>query len=199
MNQEEVTYSQEVTKALNIAQKIGRENLNASYTGAHLLKAMLNRDLSLLKQLENLGVDVYYLEEWAEVRIEELPKSPNKYSCEPDEIIDEIFAEADSVRELLEEEEISLFAVMVLADTVQYKETDYQFIRRLAIRHGEFFYYNGQQLTFGTGVQGNDEEMSEKVNMDYFSVRINELPHFAKNDVKLLYKKIRENFLTLSL
>lgn len=113
MNQEEVTYSQEVTKALNIAQKIGRENLNASYTGAHLLKAMLNRDLSLLKQLENLGVDVYYLEEWAEVRIEELPKSPNKYSCEPDEIIDEIFAEADSVRELLEEEEISLFAVMV--------------------------------------------------------------------------------------
>lgn len=37
--------------------------------------------------------------------------------------------------------------------TVQYKETDYQFIRRLAIRYGEFFYYNGQQLTFGTGVQ----------------------------------------------
>lgn len=72
---------------------------------------MLNRDLSLLKQLESLGVDVLYLEEWAEVRIEELPKSPNRYSCEPDEIIDEIFAEADAVRELLAEEEI--FAVMV--------------------------------------------------------------------------------------
>jgi ATP-dependent Clp protease ATP-binding subunit ClpB len=110
---EEVTYSAEVTKALNIAQKIGRENLNAHYTGAHLLKAMLNRDLSLLKQLEAQGVDVFYLEEWAEVRIEELPKSPNRYSCEPDEIIDEIFAEADAVRELLAEEEISLFAVMV--------------------------------------------------------------------------------------
>ena len=113
MNQEEVTYNQEVTKAINIAQKIGRENLNAYYTGAHLIKAMLNRDLSLQKHLEALGVDVFYLEEWAEVRIEELPKSPNKYSCEPDEIIDEIFAEADSVRELLAEEEISLFAVMV--------------------------------------------------------------------------------------
>jgi len=113
MNQEEVTYNQEVTKAINIAQKIGRENLNAYYTGAHLIKAMLTRDLSLQKHLEALGVDVFYLEEWAEVRIEELPKSPNKYSCEPDEIIDEIFAEADSVRELLAEEEISLFAVMV--------------------------------------------------------------------------------------
>ncbi|MDF2552633.1 MAG: type secretion system ATPase ClpV [Chryseobacterium sp.] len=113
MNQEEVTYNQEVTKAINIAQKIGRENLNPHYTGAHLIKAMLTRDLSLQKHLEALGVDVFYLEEWAEVRIEELPKSPNKYSCEPDEIIDEIFAEADSVRELLGEEEISLFAAMV--------------------------------------------------------------------------------------
>lgn len=110
---EEVTYSQEVAKALNIAQKIGRENLNAFYTGGHILKAMLNRDLSLLKKLEAMGVDVFYLEEWAEVRIEELPKSPNKFSCEPDEIIDEIFAEADSVRELMGEEEISLFSVMV--------------------------------------------------------------------------------------
>ena len=112
MNQEEITYSQEVTKALNIAQKIGRENLNANYAGAHLLKAMLNRDLSLLKHLENLGVDVFYLEEWAEVRIEESPKSPNRYLCEPDEVIDEIFAEADQIRELLDEQEISLFAVM---------------------------------------------------------------------------------------
>ena len=37
--------------------------------------------------------------------------------------------------------------------TVQYKESDYQFIQRLAKRHGEFFYYNGEQTIFGTGVQ----------------------------------------------
>jgi Rhs element Vgr protein len=37
--------------------------------------------------------------------------------------------------------------------TVQYKESDYQFIKRLAIRHGEFFYYNGEKLIFGNGVQ----------------------------------------------
>lgn len=117
MKEQEVTYSQEVTKALNIAQKIGRENLNAYYTGAHLLKAMLTRDLSLLKQLEALGVDVFYLEEWAEVRIEEQPKSPNKYACDPDEIIDEIFAEADAVREIISEEEVSLFAIMVAIST----------------------------------------------------------------------------------
>lgn len=37
--------------------------------------------------------------------------------------------------------------------TVQFKESDYQFIKRLAIRHGEFFYYNGEKLIFGNSVQ----------------------------------------------
>ncbi|KQT24188.1 hypothetical protein ASG22_09235 [Chryseobacterium sp. Leaf405] len=37
--------------------------------------------------------------------------------------------------------------------TVQYKETDYEFIKRLAILHGEYFYYNGESLVFGNKVQ----------------------------------------------
>ena len=76
-------YTQEVQKALQIAQKIGKEHIHAHYSGAHLLEAMLNRDLSLHKALEAKGIDVFYLEEWAEVRLEELPKSTHTYSCEP--------------------------------------------------------------------------------------------------------------------
>jgi len=37
--------------------------------------------------------------------------------------------------------------------TVQYAESDYNFIRRLARRYGEFFYYNGEELIFGTSTQ----------------------------------------------
>lgn len=37
--------------------------------------------------------------------------------------------------------------------TVQYKESDYQFIKRLAHRYGEYFYYDGQSLIFGNKVQ----------------------------------------------
>ncbi|MCU7619281.1 type VI secretion system tip protein VgrG [Chryseobacterium sp. PBS4-4] len=37
--------------------------------------------------------------------------------------------------------------------TVQYKESDYQFIKRLATRFGEYFYYNGQNMVFGNKVQ----------------------------------------------
>ncbi|MCL9807656.1 type VI secretion system Vgr family protein [Flavobacterium amniphilum] len=37
--------------------------------------------------------------------------------------------------------------------TVQYKESDYQFIKRLAHRYGEYFYYDGQSLVFGNKLQ----------------------------------------------
>ena len=43
---------------------------------------------------------------------------------------------------------------------VQYKESDYRFISRLARRYGEFFYYNGTQLVFSNEAQ-NTVELSE--------------------------------------
>jgi type VI secretion system secreted protein VgrG len=36
-----------------------------------------------------------------------------------------------------------------IAYTVQYKESDYQFIKRLAARYGEWLYYNGKEIVFG--------------------------------------------------
>ena len=117
MEEKKLSYAPEVTKALEIAQKIARENMNARYSGGHLLKAVLNRDLPLLKLLESKGVDVFYLEEWAEVRIEEALKATNTYSCDPDEVIDTIFTEAEAIREILDEEEISLWDVFVALST----------------------------------------------------------------------------------
>jgi type VI secretion system secreted protein VgrG len=37
---------------------------------------------------------------------------------------------------------------------VQYRETDYQFIKRLAARYGEWFYYNGREIVFGNHDEG---------------------------------------------
>lgn len=51
-------------------------------------------------------------------------------------------------------------------------------------------------------IRGNDEKQSKNVNMDYFSVRIDRMPTFANSsiqtDIGILFKKIRDNFLTLS-
>ena len=39
--------------------------------------------------------------------------------------------------------------------TVQYKESNYDFIKRLAKRNGEFFYYNGEKIIFGNKTQSH--------------------------------------------
>lgn len=49
-------------------------------------------------------------------------------------------------------------------------------------------------------IRGNDKKQSKIVNMDYFSVRIDKMPIFGgqPSEVGMLFKKIRDNFLTLS-
>ena len=90
MEEEKNVFSTELLSALEIAKKIAKANLNKYYSAPHLLKAILTRDLSLLKRLENMNKDVYYLDEWAEVRIEEEPKTTNVLDAEPSDLIDEI-------------------------------------------------------------------------------------------------------------
>ena len=113
MEQEQNIFSSELLSAFEIAKKIAKTNLNKYYSASHLLKAILNRDLSLLKRLETMGKDVYYLDEWAEVRMEEEPKTTPVLDAEPSDLIDDIIKEAESVRIALNEEEISLYAIIV--------------------------------------------------------------------------------------
>jgi ATP-dependent Clp protease ATP-binding subunit ClpB len=113
MEEEKNIFSQELESAFEIAKKIAKNNSNQLYGASHLLKALLNRDLSLLKQLESMGKDVYYLDEWAEVRMEDEPKTNHVLSVDPSDVIDSIIKEAELVRVLLNENEVSLFAVMV--------------------------------------------------------------------------------------
>ncbi|SMO72628.1 Rhs element Vgr protein [Chryseobacterium rhizoplanae] len=65
------------------------------------------------------------------------------------EIVKESTEEHADIKVVIE----NLNTQYTLPYTVQYKESDYQFIRRLAIRYGEYFYYNGQELVFGNKVQ----------------------------------------------
>ena len=55
--------------------------------------------------------------------------------------------------------------------TVQYQESDYEFIQRLAKLHGEYFYYNGENLIFGTETQKRIK-ISEGVDLDKFHLKM---------------------------
>ena len=60
-----------------------------------------------------MGKDVYYLDEWAEVRMEEEQKTTSVFITEPSESIDQIIKEAESIREILNEDQISLYAIII--------------------------------------------------------------------------------------
>lgn len=117
MRTDEIIFSEELQSALEIAGKIAHESKHSEYTPAHLLKAILHRDLTLLKELEAMSKDVFYIEEWAEVRIEEFPKTPVPVDIEASESIDDVISEADAIRDILDREEIDLFCVMVAIAT----------------------------------------------------------------------------------
>jgi ATP-dependent Clp protease ATP-binding subunit ClpA len=65
-----ILLSDKMKQAIGIAQSIAREFMNVEFTPAHLLKAILHKDVGLIPLLEEMGIDFYYMEEWAEVRIE---------------------------------------------------------------------------------------------------------------------------------
>ncbi|MTI30879.1 type VI secretion system Vgr family protein [Xanthovirga aplysinae] len=56
--------------------------------------------------------------------------------------------------------------------TVQYKETDFNFLKRLARRYGEWFYYDGKQINFGKANK-NSFELEYNRNLHDFNFSLN--------------------------
>jgi len=95
-------------KVIRIAQAIAKENMNAEFNSAHLLKALMHKDAGLQPLLKSLDQDIYYVEEWADVRIESLPKSTSfKDLVTGDTSIEEVMNEADNIRLKMLKDEIA--------------------------------------------------------------------------------------------
>ncbi|KGN75102.1 ATPase AAA [Porphyromonas macacae] len=87
-----------VQTAIRISKSLAREYGNASYTAGHLLKAMLHKDVGLSAFVESIDKDPAYLDEWAEIHIEECEKLSGVTDIEADSRIPAVFEEADNVR-----------------------------------------------------------------------------------------------------
>lgn len=87
-----------VRTALRIAQGTAREYGNEVYGSAHLLSALLHREIGLHGFIAALGADLEYLKEWAEVRIDECPKTGVVSDVQADGRIAGVFEQADNVR-----------------------------------------------------------------------------------------------------
>ncbi|MFV0531934.1 MAG: ATP-dependent Clp protease ATP-binding subunit [Flavobacteriales bacterium] len=115
-----ILITNETTKDLfHIAQSIARENYNATFGAPHVLQALMHKDIGLRDFLTNIDKDPGYFYEWADVRIEEYPKS-NQLTEEPvkDDKIDVIIEEADNIRVKLGLDEISPLCILVAVTKV---------------------------------------------------------------------------------
>lgn len=113
----EATFTEEIYSALDIARKYAMERKNAHFGAPHFLKAILHRDLSLLKELEAMKKDVFFIEEWADVRIDDFPRASRNIKPEADDSIDKIIKEADEIRDILGREEVDLYCIMAAMAT----------------------------------------------------------------------------------
>ncbi|WP_125718788.1 type VI secretion system Vgr family protein [Flavobacterium ustbae] len=94
----------------------------------------------------------------------------------------------------------------VLAYTVQYNESDFDFLNRLAMRNGEWFYYTGQKLVFGSSGGPKMPNLLYGVNMQDFRYDMKVIPSAFKiiendnrkgeyaTDESLNYRKEIEGF-----
>ena len=104
--------SEEIKRALQIAQSIAKDNSNANFSPAHLLRGMLHKDLPLRNYLENSGKDFYFMEDWADVRIESYPKASKVDEPAGDDKIKSLFAEAENVRIKLSKDDVDLISLL---------------------------------------------------------------------------------------
>ncbi|RGI72838.1 ATP-dependent Clp protease ATP-binding subunit [Bacteroides uniformis] len=104
--------SESVKIAIRIAKSIAREYANDCYTPSHLLKALMHKEVGLQGFIQSLGKDTGYIEDWAEVRIEEAPRSGKTSEIMADKQIANVFEEADIVRLKLGLLEISPICVL---------------------------------------------------------------------------------------
>ncbi|MBV6878705.1 ATP-dependent Clp protease ATP-binding subunit [Epilithonimonas ginsengisoli] len=97
-----------IKEVFHIAQSLARENHNSQYGASHLLQALLHNDFGLKDFLINLDKDPGYIHEWAEVRIEEIPKTAHRTDdVSKDDNINLILDEADDIRLKLGLDEIT--------------------------------------------------------------------------------------------
>ncbi len=94
-----LSFSESLKTAIQIAISFAREYKNEQFGLPHLLRGLLHKEAGLHPFLESLGKDVSYMIEWAEIRIDEMPKSGKTVeNIAADTQTANVLEEADNIR-----------------------------------------------------------------------------------------------------
>jgi ATP-dependent Clp protease ATP-binding subunit ClpA len=152
MTNEFLNLNESSKTAIRIAQSIAREYSNGEYAPAHLLKALLHKEIGLRSFIQSLDKDLTYLEEWAEVRIDDCPKVGAVSEIVPNDRIPLVFEESDNVRLKLGLLEINPVCVLAALAKPNVAFSSDQ-LKSFPLRENEIFelYTSGMEIRNRTG------------------------------------------------
>ena len=162
MKASELSFSDDLKNAISIAQSICKEYFNKDISPAHLLKALLHKDIGLIPYLKDLDKDVFYLEEWAEVRLEACPKAA-KIDDNPqaDDALLAVLNEADNIRLKLSKDETDAVCALASLSTPGVGFT-YEQLKTFPLRGDEVIsaFVKESDLRQAVGLGEKDEDSS---------------------------------------
>lgn len=105
-------------EAFQIAEAYAKENMNAAIEPAHILKALLHKDIGLVSFIEKtLDADYYYILEWADMRIKMSKKSSDSSLKSFSALTKAVVSEADSIRANSKKESIDPISLLIAVVT----------------------------------------------------------------------------------
>ncbi|MDJ1469684.1 ATP-dependent Clp protease ATP-binding subunit [Xanthocytophaga flava] len=107
-----ILYSDTIQQIIHIAQSYASEYKNEYIEPAHLLRAAMHNETSLKGFVSSLGHDPYFITEWAEVRMEDLPKQLKTGHAEMSTLALSVLDEADTIRGKLGLEETTAICLL---------------------------------------------------------------------------------------
>ncbi|MCD1116644.1 ATP-dependent Clp protease ATP-binding subunit [Chryseobacterium turcicum] len=144
-----------VKQLFHIAQSIARENYNATYDGPHILQALMHKDIGLNEFLKTIDKDPGYFYEWADVRIEDYPKTTHlPAEVGEGESVDQILEEADDIRLKLGLDEITPICILTAIVKPQVAFTLQQ-LKSLPLREHEIFNLYRKDTPFAASDNGD--------------------------------------------
>ncbi len=108
-----LSFSDSLKTAIQIAQSFAREYHADRFSLPHLLRGLLHPETGMQAFLKAMDKDVSYMVDWAEIRMEDLPRgSKPPDTMGGDEKVANVLAEADNIRLKLGMDDVSPICVM---------------------------------------------------------------------------------------
>lgn len=108
-------FNENTIEIFQIAEAYAKENMNVAIEPAHVLKALLHKDVGLVSFFEKtLDADYYYILEWADMRIKMLKKSTEPLRVRNFSALTKaVISEADSIRVASKKEFVDAFSLLI--------------------------------------------------------------------------------------